>query len=212
MFISSTYSPHASDSKKKESDLFNANMSKDEGELGSKPKLKIVHSGKPLECFVLPMEVDSSLIKIPGTDVTIPTIPIQSIAPLPQEKTDDVNFKEDLAHGSLPFPCFPSIGRIPSIGKDLFDNRSRLDGSKGVCSSKDDEVKSIHKSNAPSLVPHPQRPLRAPQVGISVFNAYAIIKEVDKNAARVFGKPILDKVSRTPFDRLHSLKGDFGNL
>jgi len=54
--------------------------------------------------------------------------------------------------------------------------------------------------------------LRAPQGGISVFNADAIIQEVDKNVARVFGKAILDKVSRTPFDELPSLKGDFDSL
>ncbi|KAJ8451407.1 hypothetical protein Cgig2_017798 [Carnegiea gigantea] len=37
-------------------------------------------------------------------------------------------------------------------------------------------------------------------------------KEVDKNAARVFGKAIFDKVCRTPFDRLSSLIGDFDSL
>ena len=51
MFISSTCSPHASDSKRKRSDLFDTNISKDESKLGSKPKLKIVYSGKPLEPF-----------------------------------------------------------------------------------------------------------------------------------------------------------------
>ncbi|KAJ8447538.1 hypothetical protein Cgig2_031151 [Carnegiea gigantea] len=246
MFISSTCSPHASDSKRKRSDLFDMNTSKDEGKLGSKPKLKIMGDG-------------SSHVKIPGIDVAIPAmaipaIPIQSIVPLPQDEipigvcepttekvtelppegaenimdilnsepnptecmgeSDDVNFKEELAHVPLPSgsQCFPSIRRIPSFGNDLFDGRSRLVDSRGVCSLDDDEVKSICRVNAPSLVPHPQSLLRAPQGGISVFNAEAIIKEVDKNVARVFVKAILDKVCRTPFDGLPSLKGDFDSL
>jgi len=48
MFIFSTCSPYASDCKRKPSDLSNTNMVKDEGKLGSKPKLKIVRSGSPL--------------------------------------------------------------------------------------------------------------------------------------------------------------------
>ena len=125
-----------------------------------------------------------------------------------------MNFKEELAHVPLPSgsQCFPSIGRIPSFGNDLFDGRSRLVDSRGVCSLDDDEVESIRRVNAPSLVPRPQRPLRTPQGGISVFNAEAIIKEVDRNAARVFSKVVLDKVCRTPFDGLPSLKGDFDSL
>ncbi|KAJ8438301.1 hypothetical protein Cgig2_015044 [Carnegiea gigantea] len=38
------------------------------------------------------------------------------------------------------------------------------------------------------------------------------MKEVHKNVSRVFGKAIFDKVSRTPFDGLPSLKGDFDSL
>ncbi|KAJ8424223.1 hypothetical protein Cgig2_011634 [Carnegiea gigantea] len=102
---------------------------------------------------------------------------------------------------------FPVEGRIPSFGKDLFDSRSRLVDSRRVCSLDDDVVESICRVNAPALVPRPQCPLRAPQGGISVFNTNAVIKEVDKNDARVFSKAILDKVSRTPFDGLPSLKG-----
>ncbi|KAJ8428075.1 hypothetical protein Cgig2_006798 [Carnegiea gigantea] len=203
-----------------------------------KMKANMVRSPKP---FVPPIEDGSSRVKIPGIDASIlvtpiPTIPIQSIAPLPWvtndikenfesspaemtsypsefmsqvPKSNGVNFKEELAH-VLPSgsQCFPSIGRIPSFGKNLFDSGSRLDGLKGVCSPDDGEV----EANAPSLVPHPQHPLRAPQGGISIFNAITIMKEVDKNAARVFGKAILDKVSRFPFYGLPSLKGDFDNL
>ena len=96
-----------------------------------------------------------------------------------------MNFKEELSHVPLPSgsQCFPSIGRIPSFGNDLFDGGSRLVDSRGLCSLDDDEVESICRVNAPSLVPRPQHPLRAPQGGISLFNADAIIKEVDKNAA-----------------------------
>ncbi|KAJ8427349.1 hypothetical protein Cgig2_016215 [Carnegiea gigantea] len=81
--------PYASDSKRKRSDLFDANISKDESKLGSKPKLKIVRSGKPLHPFVPLMKDGSSHVKILGVDVVIPvipipTIPIQCITPLPQ--------------------------------------------------------------------------------------------------------------------------------
>ena len=57
MFISSTCNPHANDSKRKQSDLFDTNISKDKGKLSSKPKLKIVHAGKRLEPFVPSMEM-----------------------------------------------------------------------------------------------------------------------------------------------------------
>ncbi|KAJ8422003.1 hypothetical protein Cgig2_020467 [Carnegiea gigantea] len=257
MFVSPPCSPHANGSKRKRSDLSDTNISKDEGKL--KPKLKIIHSGRPVEPFVPVIENGSSRVDIPGIDVgplvmPIPAIPIQSIAPLPQDElpvevcepstqkvtelppedaenimdildaepnpiecmgeSDDVNFKEGLAHIPLPSgsQCFPSVGRIPSFGKDLFDSRSRLVSSRGVCPPDDDEVESIRKVNAHSPVPCPQRPLKVPQGGISVFDADAFIKEVDKNAARVLGKAILDKVCRTPFDRLPSLRGDFDSL
>ena len=108
--------------------------------------------------------------------------------------------------------CFSSIGRIPSFSKDLFDNRLRLVDSHDVCSLDDDEIESICRVNAPSPVPRPQHPLRAPQGGISVFNPDAVMKEVDKNATWVFGKIILDKVCCTPFNGLSSLRGDFDGL
>ena len=55
-------------------------------------------------------------------------------------------------------------------------------------------------------------PFEASTRGVFVFNADAVIKEVDNNDARVFDKSILDKVSRTPFDGLPYLKGDFDSL
>ncbi|KAJ8446378.1 hypothetical protein Cgig2_019271 [Carnegiea gigantea] len=248
MFVSPPCSPHASGSKRKRSDLSDMKISKDEGKL--KPKLKIVRSGKPVEPFVPVMEYGSSRVKIPridvGTPVTpIPVIPIQSIAPLPQDELpvgvyepstrkvielppegaenimdilnaepNPVERMEGLAHVPLPSGSqyFPSIRRIPSFGKDLFDSRSRLVNSRGVCPPDDDEVESIHRVNTHSPVPRPQRPVKVPQGGISVFDADAFIKEVDKNAARVLGKAILDKMCRTPFDGLPSLRGDFDSL
>ncbi|KAJ8450500.1 hypothetical protein Cgig2_002185 [Carnegiea gigantea] len=181
-----------SDSKRKQNDLFDTKTSKDEGKLGSKPKLKIVRSGKPLDPSVPPMGDGSSRVKILGIDVVIPVMPIpaisiQSIAPLPQMR------------------CLSEfVSQLPK--------RSRLVDLRGVCSLDDAEVESIRRVNAPSLVPHPQCPLRAPQGGIFVFNAEVIIRQVDKNTARVFGEFILDKVCRTPFDGLPSLKGDFDSL
>jgi len=88
MLISSTCSPYVSDFERKQSDLLDTNISKDEGKLVSKPKLKIVRFGKSLKPFVPLMEDGSSCVKIPGIDVVIlatpiPAIPIQSIAPLP---------------------------------------------------------------------------------------------------------------------------------
>ncbi|KAJ8438632.1 hypothetical protein Cgig2_017970 [Carnegiea gigantea] len=60
----------------KQSDLFDTNILKDEDIHGSRPKLKIVRSGKPLEPFVPPIEDDSFHVKIPGTHFMIPTTPI----------------------------------------------------------------------------------------------------------------------------------------
>ncbi|KAJ8438702.1 hypothetical protein Cgig2_011885 [Carnegiea gigantea] len=204
----------------KQSDLSHMNISKDKDKLGSKPKLKIVHSGKLLEPFVPPMEDGSSSVKIPGIVVAIPAIPIpaiptedklpigvcepsiEKVIELPSEGAENImdildaepipaeciNFKEELAYVPLPSrsQCFLSIGRIPSFGKNLFDSRSSLDGSKGVCSSNDDKVESICRAITPSLR------LR--------------------NVVWVFGKAILDKESRTPFDGIPSLKGDFDSL
>ncbi|KAJ8434488.1 LOW QUALITY PROTEIN: hypothetical protein Cgig2_021444 [Carnegiea gigantea] len=110
---------------------------------------------------------------------------------------DDLDIKEELAYVLL---------------RNLFDSGSRLDGLKSVCSPNNGEIESIHRAHAPSVVPHLRRPLRSPQGRISIFNVDALIKEVDKNGARVFGKAILDKMSHTPFDGLPSLKGNFDSL
>ncbi|KAJ8441874.1 LOW QUALITY PROTEIN: hypothetical protein Cgig2_034133 [Carnegiea gigantea] len=124
-----------------------------EGKLDSKPKLKIVCSGKSLEPFVPPTEDDSSRVKIPGVDVTIPATPfpaitIQSIAI--QKLRPNINHTND-GHDKLALEvCEPSIKKViklPPEGakniKDILDaepnpTESRLDGSKGIYSPNDD--------------------------------------------------------------------------
>ncbi|KAJ8447007.1 hypothetical protein Cgig2_033576 [Carnegiea gigantea] len=244
MFISPPCGPHASGSKRKHSDLSNTNISKDEGKLKPKLKIvRLGKPMEPFVSAMEDgsSRVKIPGIDVDTPAMPIPAIPIQSIAPLPQKgnraapegaenimdildaepnpveciaESDDVNFKEGLAHVRLPSgsQCFPSVGRIPSFGKDLFDSRSRLVNSRGVCPLDDEEVESIRRVNAHSPVPCPQRPLKVPQGGIFVFDADAFIKEVDKNAARVLGKAILDKVCRTPFDGLPYLRGNFDSL
>ncbi|KAJ8425137.1 hypothetical protein Cgig2_017256 [Carnegiea gigantea] len=123
------------------------------------------------------------------------------LAPLLQEESDDVNFKEDLACVLLPSErqCFPLIERIRPFGKDLFDDGLKLDGSKDICSPNNDEVEFAHRGNAPSLVTHPQCPLRAQQ------------ERYTRMLLGVFVQAIVNKVSYTSFDGLPSLRGDFNS-
>ena len=46
----------------------------------------------------------------------------------------------------------------------------------------------------------------------SVFNVDAVIREVNKSGAQMTCQVIRDKVLRTPFERLHCLKGEFDSL
>ena len=115
-----------------------------------------------------------------------------------------MNIKKKLAQVPLPSGShwFCSIDQIPSFGKDLFDSGLRLDVSKDIYFPSDDEDESALRANSTSLVPYPQRYLRTRQGakgGVSVLNVDVVIKEVDKNAAQVFGLAILDKLSCTPF-------------
>ncbi|KAJ8433467.1 hypothetical protein Cgig2_026630 [Carnegiea gigantea] len=187
---------HASDSKGNQSDLSDTNVSKDEDKLGSNPKLKIVSFGKPLEPFVLLIEDGSSHVRIPGIDVAILAtpilvIPIQSIAPSKKKgESDDVNFKEELAHVPLSFGSHLSIERKPSFDKDLFDSGSRLDGSKS-------QVRSYNQCSFTGTLSVAS--LESSVRRISIFNIDAVMTEVDKNLARVFGKAILDKAMLTTF-------------
>ncbi|KAJ8431890.1 LOW QUALITY PROTEIN: hypothetical protein Cgig2_009957 [Carnegiea gigantea] len=167
---------------------------------GAENIIDILNSeSNPTECMVLPfLFLKHNLFANAYITFFVPVYIFSSIVFFffKQGESDDVNFKKELAHVPLPSgsQCFPLIGRIPSFGNDLFDGRSRLVDWRSVCCPNDDEVESIRKG------------------GISVFNAEAVIREVDKNAARVFGKAILDKVCRTPFDGIPSFKGDFDSL
>ncbi|KAJ8430784.1 hypothetical protein Cgig2_023278 [Carnegiea gigantea] len=144
VFICYGTGPHVGDCKRKQSDLFEMNISKDKGKLGSKSKLKIVHSGKPLEPFVPLMEDGSSLVKIPGIDDKL---------------------------------------------------------AIGVCESSTEKVIEPPPKDAENIMDILNVELNPTEC-----------MEVDKNVVRAFGKVILDKVSRTLFDGLPSLKGDFGSL
>ncbi|KAJ8421520.1 hypothetical protein Cgig2_027782 [Carnegiea gigantea] len=182
------------------------NISKDEGKLNSKPKWKIVRSGKPLEPFIPPTKdlpcnpyslqclcqdpkIDPrnrcSHVKIPEIDVAIlampiHAIPIQSIALLSQV-TNEIKeyFKSSPAEicrkNKLPIGVYE-----PSTRKQM-----RLDESQGICFPNNDTAESTPKAHAPSLVSYLPCPLRASQRGVSIFNANAVIKEVDKNVAWV---------------------------
>jgi len=86
MFIFSTCSQHVTYSKRKQSDLSNANISKENDIIGSMRKLKIIRSRKPLGACVPSIEDDCSHVTIPGINISIPTtlilaVPIQRIAP-----------------------------------------------------------------------------------------------------------------------------------
>ena len=86
-----------------------------------------------------------------------------------------------------------------------------LNDSKSVFTPSDnDEVDSIPKLVAPQVPPLQHRP-RASQ-DVSIFNVDAVIREVNKSGAWMTGQVIIDKVLRTPFERLHCLKGEFDSL
>jgi len=47
---------------------------------------------------------------------------------------------------------------------------------------------------------------------VSVFKVDPVIREVNKSGARMTGQVILDTVLRSPFERLHCLKGELDSL
>ncbi|KAJ8420384.1 hypothetical protein Cgig2_032975 [Carnegiea gigantea] len=156
------------------------NISKDEGKLSSKPKLKIVRYGNPLEPSVLSIEDSPSCVKIPGIVVAITATPITAIH----------------------IQCIAQIPQVTSEVKEHF--KSSL---AEICGQK-------HKSMANPMINRWDK-LHIGVCGpseVSVFNANVIIKEVDKNAGQVFNQAILNKVSCTPFDGLHSVTGDFDSF
>ncbi|KAJ8430152.1 hypothetical protein Cgig2_005514 [Carnegiea gigantea] len=113
-------------------------------------------------------------------------------------ESDDMNFKEKLAYVPLPSGshCFPSIEHLSSLGQDFLGD--------------DDEAESTPKVDAPQVLSPPRLSRATPNV--SVFNVHAVIREVNKSGAHMTGQVILDKVLRTPFERLHCLKGEFDSL
>ncbi|KAJ8426509.1 hypothetical protein Cgig2_013192 [Carnegiea gigantea] len=113
-------------------------------------------------------------------------------------ESGDMNFKEKLAYVPLPSGshCFPSIEHSSSLGQDFLGD--------------DDEAESTPKVGAPQVLPPPRLSRATPDV--SVFNVNAVIREVNKSGARMTGQVILDNVLRTPFERLHCLKGEFDSL
>jgi len=124
-----------------------------------------------------------------------------------------MNFKEKLAHVPLPLGSryFPSIEHLLSLGQDFLSNELCLNDSKSVFTPSDnDEVDSFPKLVAPQVPPLQHRP-RASQ-DVSIFNVNAVIREVNKSGAWMTGQVIIDKVLRSPFERLHCLKGEFDSL
>ncbi|KAJ8431985.1 hypothetical protein Cgig2_005914 [Carnegiea gigantea] len=113
-------------------------------------------------------------------------------------ESGDMNFKEKLAYVPLPSGshCFPSIEHLSSLGQDFLGD--------------DDEAESTPKVGAPQVLP-PRRLSRATP-DVSVFNVDVVIREVNKSGAHMTGQVILDKVLRTPFERLYCLKGEFDSL
>jgi len=107
--------------------------------------------------------------------------------------------------------CFPSIEHLLSLGQDFLSNELCLDDSKSVCTPSDnDEVEFIPEADA-SPVPPPQRGPNISQ-DVSVIDVDGVIREVNKSGAQMTGQVILDKVLRTPFERLHCLKGEFDSF
>ncbi|KAJ8422461.1 hypothetical protein Cgig2_011973 [Carnegiea gigantea] len=113
-------------------------------------------------------------------------------------ESGDMNFKEKLAYVPLPSGShyFPSIEHLSSLGQDFLGN--------------DDEAESTPKVDAPQVLPPPR--LSRATLDVSVFNVDVVIREVNKSGARMTGQVTLDKVLRTPFERLYCLKGEFDSL
>ncbi|KAJ8426500.1 hypothetical protein Cgig2_020470 [Carnegiea gigantea] len=242
-------------SKRKKDSSSNQNIQRDEGPSGSKPKLKIVHSQKPLRSPILETEDNTPQTRIPGVRATIsfapiPAIPIQSVA-MPAKAPDEVRLtpkpspatacRQKLKSIVVCTPDEQGISNIqesklnyekticpppdstenimdilncnpsPTECMDFLGNDLCPNDSKSICTLNDDDEADFTPKADAARVPPPLRPSRASQ-DVSVFNVDAIIREVNKNRARMTVQVILDKVFRTPFERLHYLKGEFDSL
>ncbi|KAJ8434523.1 LOW QUALITY PROTEIN: hypothetical protein Cgig2_030146 [Carnegiea gigantea] len=94
---------------------------------------------------------------------------------------------------------------------DFLRNDLCLNDSNSICAPNgDDEAKSTPKVDALRVLPL-LCPSRASQ-DVSVLKVDAVIREVNKNGARMTCQVILDKVFCTSLERLHYLKGQFNSL
>ncbi|KAJ8433428.1 LOW QUALITY PROTEIN: hypothetical protein Cgig2_024764 [Carnegiea gigantea] len=248
-------------SKRRRDSSSDQNIQRDEGASGSKPKLKIVHSQKPLRSPILEIEDNTPQTKILGVSAAISVTPISAIhihsvamlVKAPDELKSIAVYTPDeqgtpnvqgskLNYGKTIFPhpdgakniidildCNPRPTKCMGESKililrrgwhmflchqevtDFFGNDLCLNGSKSICTpNDDDEARSTPKADA-SQVPPPLRPSRALQ-DVPVFNVDALIREVHKSRDRMTGQVILDKMFRTPFERLHYVKDEFDGL
>ncbi|KAJ8430512.1 LOW QUALITY PROTEIN: hypothetical protein Cgig2_014349 [Carnegiea gigantea] len=106
--------------------LVNQLGNKDEDRLGSKTKLKIVSSRKPLEPCVLSAEHDSSHVKISRIDVVIPSTPIYAI-PIQNKIVGCIHSRAN-APPQVPYNQFD---RLPSLKGD-FDSLYAIILQRGV--------------------------------------------------------------------------------
>ncbi|KAJ8429737.1 hypothetical protein Cgig2_023126 [Carnegiea gigantea] len=144
--------------------------------------------------YMLPIGVcepsTKKLIERPPT-VTESIMDILDAEPDPTEcmgESNGVNFKEELGY----------------IHLSSRSHGLRLDSWQGSYSPNSGEAESSPKAHVASL--------RASQEGVFIFNADAVIKEVDKNASWVFNQSILDKMSDTPYNGLYCPKGKHATL
>ncbi|KAJ8432128.1 hypothetical protein Cgig2_027710 [Carnegiea gigantea] len=194
VFLTSLGTYSGGNSKRKGDRSSDQNIQRDKGPSGSKLKLKIVRSQKPLR----------SPTKILGVGVAISVTPIsavliQSVA-MPTKASDegensDMNFKEKLLYTPLlsGSHCFPSIEHLPFLRHNFSGNSLCLNDTKSICTPNNDDEAEASQD-------------------VSVFNVDTVIREVNKSGTRMTGQVILDKVFYTPFERLHYLKGEFDSL
>ncbi|KAJ8435464.1 hypothetical protein Cgig2_021097 [Carnegiea gigantea] len=204
-FISLTYSPHGSDSEGNQCDLFDTNISKDEGKLVEDCSLE-----EALKVFCSTNRGRFSRVKIPRIDVAIPAtpilaIPIQSIDPLPQVTNEIKEYFESS-------PAEICRQESKSMINPTVNGQDKL--AVEVCEPSVDKVIELPLEGTDNIIdildaePNPTKCMGES----NDVNFKEGLGHVDKNAARLFGKPIVNKISHTPFDGLPSLKGYFDSL
>ncbi|KAJ8435029.1 hypothetical protein Cgig2_027238 [Carnegiea gigantea] len=204
------------------------------GTLSSKPKLKIIHAGKPLEPFVPLMENDCSHVKI-LRNYNISPIPVQSATSLAKVTYNAILFFKSS-------PAKISRQKITSILEEIYIGACEPSSKKGQsddvnfkeklayvalpfeghCVVYVEIISSFRKQFCDSISilnsfkcicsPNNDEAKSISRVNVFIFNTGVVMKEVDKNVTPMLGQTILDKVFHTPFDELPSLKSDFDNL